>query len=105
MRSAGGLARFGMDDGYAVGPRDVVREATRVFPQEVSEVCGLELEWSKTEVFSWDGLLPAGSPEGVTVAREEVVEGVFQLSFLCYGQPVGSPEYETSHLWKRHKRL
>ena len=29
------------------------------------------------------------------MAREEVVEGVFQLSFLCFGQPVGIPEYVT----------
>ena len=94
-----------MDDGYAVGPKDLVREATGVFAQEVREACGLELEWSKTEVFSWDGLLPTGFPEGVTVAGEEVVEGVFQPGFLCYGQPVGSSEYVTSHLWKRAQKI
>ena len=68
-------------------------------------MCGLELEWSKTEVFSWDGRLPEGCPEGITIAGEEVVEGVFQPDFLCYGQPVGSPEYVTSQLWKRAKKI
>ena len=44
LRSAGGLARFGMDDGYAVGPKEIVSEATRRFEQEVREEYGLELE-------------------------------------------------------------
>ena len=29
----------------------------------------------------------------------------FTEGFLCYGQPVGSPEYVTSQLWKRAKKI
>ena len=82
------MAKFGMDDGYAVGPAEVVLEAVRMFAVEVREQCMLQLEWSKTELFSWDGVLPAGCPEGITLAGEEAREG-FRPGFLCYGVPVG----------------
>ena len=103
-REAGGMAKFGMDDGYAVGPKDVVFDAVRKFAEEVREQCLLQLEWSKTEVFSWDGVLPEGCPPGITLAGEEV-EGVFQPGFLCYGVPVGSPEYATSQLMSRANKI
>ena len=105
LKAAGGLARFGMDDGYAVGPKEIVFSSIREFEKEVKDVCGLELEWSKTEVFSWDGRLPEGCPEGITLAGEGLVGGVFQPGVLCYGQPVGSPEYVTSQLWMRARKI
>ena len=89
-----------MDDGYAVGPPEVVFTSVQEFEIEVKEVCGLELEWSKTEVFSWLGRLPVGAPEGIKLAGE-MVGGVFQPGFLVYGQPVGSPEYVTRQLRAR----
>ena len=58
----------------------------------------MELEWRKSEVFSWDGVLPAGCPDGITLAGEEI-KGTFQPGFLCYGAPVGTPEYATSKLF------
>ena len=66
------MVRFGIDDGYAVGPMDVVLDAVQRFAEEVRERCLLQLEWSKTEIFCWDGLLPAGCPAGVTLAGEEL---------------------------------
>ena len=65
---------------------------------------GKELEWSKTEVFSWTGRLPEGAPEGIKLAGEEV-GGVFQPGFIVYGQPVGSPEYVTRQLWARAQNV
>ena len=67
-------------------------------------MCGLSLEWSKTEVFSWDGKLPEGAPEGIKIAGEQV-GGVFQPGFLVYGQPVGSPEYVTRQLWAKAQEI
>jgi hypothetical protein len=64
------MAKFEMDDGYAVGPKDVVLEAVKKFAEEVREQCLLQLEWSKTEWFSWDGVLPAGCPWGITLSGE-----------------------------------
>ena len=103
-RAAGGMAKFGMDDGYAIGPAEVILDAVRRFGEEVREQCLLELEWSKSEVFSWDGVLPAGCPDGITLAGEEI-EGTFQPGFLCYGVPVGTPEYATSQLFERARKI
>ena len=52
----------------------------------------------------WDGVLPEGCPEGVTLACEEVA-GRYLASFLLYGIPVGSPEDATSELWKRAQKI
>ena len=103
-KAAGGMAKFGLDDGYAVGPLEVVLDAVRRFADEVKEQCLLQLEWSKTELFSWDGVLPAGCPEGITLAGEESPGG-FRPGFLCYGVPVGTPEYATSQLWERARKI
>ena len=103
-KAAGGMAKFGMDDGYAVGPKEVVVNAVRQFAEEVEQQCLLHLEWSKTEIFSWDGVLPDGCPDGITLAGEDGVEG-FRPGFLCYGVPVGTPEYASSQLWERARKI
>ena len=103
-RAAGGMAKFGMDDGYAVGPKEVVIAAVKKFAAEVEEQCLLRLQWSKTEIFSWDGVLPAGCPAGISRAGEESIEG-FRPGFLCYGVPVGTPEYASSQLWERARKI
>ena len=36
-KAAGGMARFGMDDGYPVGPKEVVFETVKRFAVEVRE--------------------------------------------------------------------
>ena len=75
-----------------------------MFAEEVREQCLLQLEWSKTEIFSWDGVLPAGCPQGISLAGEEALEG-FRPGFLCYGVPVGTPEYASSQLWERARKI
>ena len=79
-----------MDDGYAVGPKDIVMDAVQAFAEEVRRQCLLQLEWTKTEIFSWDEVLPAGCPAGITLAGEDV-EGIFHPGFMCYGVAVGTP--------------
>ena len=86
----------GMDDLYICGPPEVVFPAVEVFWAEVLEVCQLQLERSKTEVFSW-GELPAGTPPGLARAGT-LLKGVFQPGFILYGSPVGSPAYVQHHL-------
>ena len=80
---AGGMARFGMGDGYTVGPKDVVLDTVERLAVEAREQCLLQLEWTKTEIFRWDGVLPAGCPEGITLAGGNV-DGVFQPGLMCF---------------------
>jgi hypothetical protein len=97
LRAAGGGALFGNDDGYLWGP------AAEVFPSldqlvwQVGEKCLLQLQVSKTEVFSWEESLPAETPRGMKRAGT-VVEGRFAPGFMCYGIAVGSTEFVRAKL-------
>ena len=83
---------FGMDDGYVIGPSEVVFPAVERFERSLLDQCGLMLQRAKTEVFTWDGVMPRDTPAGMVIAGREV-EGQFMPGFLCYGVPVGSNEY------------
>ena len=52
LSQAGGLAKFGMDDGYCVAPANVLFPALVKFSEDIEERCGLELEMSKCEVMA-----------------------------------------------------
>ena len=88
----GGMAKFGMDDGYAIGPPDVVFPAIEQFAADVQGQCLLVWEKTKTEVFSWDGIVPLNATAGLTRAGT-TINGVFEPGFLCYGVPVGTDIY------------
>ena len=75
LAEGGGCARFGWDDGYLLGPTELVFEALESFTKDVEENSGLVLQRSKTEVFSWEGVLPAGTPEGLVKAGALVAGG------------------------------
>ena len=81
-----------LSDGYLVGPADILFPALEIFAGNVREKCLRHLQVSKTEVFTWSGELPAEAPQDMTKAGV-LVEEVWQPGFLCYGIPVGSPEY------------
>ena len=57
-QQGGGLARAGYDDVYAMGRPEVVLPAVLKFQQDLSNRCGLILQWGKTEWFSWNGIMP-----------------------------------------------
>ena len=92
LAGGGGCARFGWDDGYLLGPTDLVFAALDWFSTEVKENCGLVLQRSKTEVFSWSGTLPDNTPPGLVKAGVEVA-GTWEAGMICYGVPVGTDSY------------
>ena len=81
-----------MDDGYAVGLPEVVFPALEKFARNVEQKCLLVWEKSKTEVFSWSGVLPEQATPGLARAGVEV-DGSFEPGFLCYGVPIGTEKY------------
>ena len=87
-----GCARFGWDDGYLLGPAQLVLAALEMFSRLVEEQCGLVLQRTKTEVFSWDGTLPVGTPHGL-VRAGELVAGQWEPGMICYGIPIGTDNY------------
>ena len=98
------MVRAGADDITAIGPAHIVFPAVEEFGREVRERCLLVWERTKTEVFNWEGDLPAGTPEGLTLAGEEV-DGVFEHGFIMYGVPAGSDAYCRHKLMEVAKRI
>ena len=86
------MAKAGADDINAIGPPHIVFPAVEAFGREVRERCLLHWERTKTEVFTWQGDLPPGAPDGVSLAGENI-NGVFEHGFLMYGAPIGSDAY------------
>ena len=82
VMEAGGVGVFGMDDGYVVGPSEVVFPAVETFERRLLERCGLVLQRAKTEVFCWDGVLPRDTPADMVLAVKEV-EGEFLFGYMC----------------------
>ena len=41
LAEAGGLARFGMDDGYTIGPAHILFPALNKFAKDIKDNCGL----------------------------------------------------------------
>ena len=104
-KEGGGLARFGADDGFAIGPAEIVIPAVRRFALEVKERCLLDLQWSKSEIFKWEGGLPTGDlPAGLSLAGE-TVGNQFVRGFPCYGVPVGEDDYVTLKLEEKRQDI
>ena len=68
LAAHGGIARFGNDDGYLVGPAEIIFPALEVFANNVQEKCLLHLQVTKTEVFTWSEDLPQHAPLGIARA-------------------------------------
>ena len=92
LAAYGGMAKFGMDDGYAMGPPEVVFPAIEKFANDVQQHCLLVWEKTKTEVFTWNGIVPNNATAGLTRAGT-FIDGIFEPGFLCYGVPVGTDKY------------
>ena len=100
LTANGGMARFGNDDGYLVGPADIVFPALDTFATKVREKCLLHLQVTKTEVFTWSGILPPEAPQNMSRGGAQVGDTWFP-GFLCYGIPVGTKEYCKHMLMKK----
>ena len=92
LTAAGGKAMFGNDDGYLIGPAQLLFPALDAFSQQISQHCSLRLQLSKTEVFSWEETLPAEVPQGMRRAGCKVGD-TWQPGFICYGIAIGTDSF------------
>ena len=100
----GGQARAGHDDVFAQGPAEIVIPAVIRFAQAIQDRCHLQLQWSKSNIFTWSGILPEGTPEGVEAAGK-YVDGQFEVGFDCYGIPMGTDKYISSELFSTAREI
>ena len=91
LKAAGGAALFQVDDGYALGPPDVVYRAARAYGRDIAPL-GEELRLDKSVAFC-----PA---LGAELAHHEHHESatVAPSGILVSGVPVGDPAFIQAHL-------
>jgi hypothetical protein len=99
----GGGAYFGNDDGYVIGPPNIVYPSLERFSTAIQERCALKLQRAKTEVFCW-GELPDGTPRDLRRAGVEV-DGVFQPGMECYGIAVGTDAFVSWYLERKVEEI
>ena len=105
LQFSGGLAIFGNDDGYAIGPAEVVFPAVANFREVIKESCGLNLRLSKCLVYTRTGELPPEAPAGMERAGTKDEEGRWLPGFRCYGVFIGSNDYVRHQLRKESTRI
>ena len=98
------MARAGHDDCLAIGPPAIVLPALENFATDLWDRCRLRLQWTKTQIFTRDGVLPAGTPAGLTIAGDEV-DGIFECGFDCYGIPIGTDKYVIRKLEEKAQEI
>ena len=104
LSAVGGLAVFGNDDGYCIGPPDVVFREIQTFKARALQICNLHLQETKTKVYLQSGVRPAEAP--VNMPRAGLLVGDQWLpGFLCYGVAIGSVEYVEHVLGEKVEEL
>ena len=68
LSAVGGMARFGNDDGYIIGPPDVLFPSLARFTKQIQDEHHLFLQVQKTQVFTWSDTLPEEAPNDMPVA-------------------------------------
>ena len=104
LAAVGGVAVFGNDDGFAIGPPALVFQAVQRFAERVLRICNLKLQVSKTKVYLVNGEKPAEALEDMPKAGE-LVEGQWQAGFKCYGVAIATPQYVKHILEQKVKNL
>ena len=74
LAAAGGKVVFGNDDGYAIGPPEVVFPAIDKFASEVKEKHGLTLQVNKTKIYHRLGIIPQNASLDMSRAGELINE-------------------------------
>ena len=72
MSASRGLAIFGNDDGYCIGPASAVFPALATFTEDILEHCSLSLQISKTKVYERSGRRPLEAPPEMPLAGVKV---------------------------------
>ena len=104
VSSVGGMARFGNDDGYVIGPLEVIFAATDKFLRNVAAKHGLDHNVLKTKCYHISGGIPPQAPRNMASAGS-LLNGVWFPGFLCYGVAIGSKGFVDHFLGSKIKQL
>ena len=110
----GGCARFGMDDGYMIGPPELVFEVLAEFAARIKEDSGCELNVSKCRMYSKEeGACEAARKAGhIPVELLHLKEGVhvnesgdLLRGLTIFNVPVGEEKYVAVKLRDKAKQV
>jgi len=75
----GGCARFGMDDGYMMGPMEIVFQVLEEFAEGIKEDHGCELNPRKCKMYNMEGdICDRARRDGyIPMSLQHVEEGAF----------------------------
>ena len=102
LEAFGGCARFGMDDGYMVGPPEVVFRVWADFAVGLKTDCGCQLDMSKCKMFSWDdgacrrARIEGHIPEELRQLQEGTCvnwAGDVLMGIYVFNVPIGTERY------------
>ena len=98
LGTEGGVARFGMDDGYLCGPPALVWLAVVDFARDLREATGCEMQFNKMKGFSEAGEAAfVGAPAGVERGQDEAGNYGVQV----FNIPFGDPEFVAADMRRR----
>ena len=89
---------------YKVGRPEVVLPVEVKFQQDLKSRCRLDMQWNKTEWFSWDILIPVQVPPEIKLAGMQHNDN-FYRGFMCYGIPLGIDEFVSHQLEQKSKEI
>ena len=110
----GGCARFGMDDGYMIGPPEVVFQVLADFAAGLKEDCGCELNIKKCKMYSKEeGVCEAARraghiPENMMHLQEGVhinESGDTLRGLTIFNVPIGEERYVRAKLRDRARQV
>ena len=110
----GGCARFGMDDGYMIGPKEVVFQVLRDFAQEIKEEHGCMLNTRKCKMYTGnEGICQRAKEEGWIPTELELLEegsivddlGIRRRGIEIFNVLVGEEEYVAMVLREKAKKV
>ena len=95
LAEVGGVGVFGNDDGFAIGPPEVVFQAVERFAAAVLESCNLKIQVSKTKVYLKSVEKPPEAPANMPRAGgngRRTVGSWLHVLWYCYRHQTVCPE-------------
>ena len=91
LKAHGGMARSIIDDGFAVGPPEVVFPALKAFAEKAAATCGAEFNVAKSEAWSptadLEALRDGGTLDGFTSSDAWNLGDGLAMGAIPFGTP------------------